>query len=332
MASRSREDTSVRHRLHNRIRSGGGRIPLMEALHVCLYEPGIGYYVRNRPRVGMSSETDFYTASSLGPVFAQLVLAAVESLLPEPVNRYTLVELGPESGDGIVSHLKQIPFRAACTFRPGDPIRLSGKCVCFSNEVFDAQPFRRFRFENGTWKEAVVTAAPDDAFQIRFHDPVATLPDLPSSPSEGYQVDWPEGAHRLLHDLCRQPWEGLFLTLDYGLPRQTLLRERPHGTARTYHRHVSSLDLFADPGNEDITCHLAWDEMERILSLNGFEGRSLQSQESFFIHHARKAVEAIVTSAGPGFAPRKQTLMELLHPGNMGHAFQALHAIRMESR
>jgi SAM-dependent MidA family methyltransferase len=68
--------------------------------------------------------------------------------------------------------------------------------------------------------------------------------------------------------------------------------------------------------------------MESILAANGFRSIALQRQESFFMHHAAAAIAAIAGAAGPGLSPRKQTLMELLHPGNMGHKFQVLHARR----
>ena len=52
-------------------------------MRLALYEPDIGYYRRDRTRVGRDRSTDFYTATSLGPVFGELVAAACANLLRE---------------------------------------------------------------------------------------------------------------------------------------------------------------------------------------------------------------------------------------------------------
>lgn len=44
-------------------------IPYKTFIQEVLFAPKIGYYTKDRSRVGRTQETDFYTAESLGPVF-----------------------------------------------------------------------------------------------------------------------------------------------------------------------------------------------------------------------------------------------------------------------
>jgi SAM-dependent MidA family methyltransferase len=90
-------------------------------------------------------------------------------------------------------------------------------------------------------------------------------------------------------------------------------------------------DLLADPGNIDITCHIVWDVMEEILTKAGFKSVSLLRQEAFFMRHGQTVIREILQSGPAGFSPEKQTLMELVHPANLGHKFQVLAALRGES-
>ena len=47
---------------------------------LALYDPVVGYYRQNRPRVGYAPGTDFYTASTSGPLFGELVSAADKAM------------------------------------------------------------------------------------------------------------------------------------------------------------------------------------------------------------------------------------------------------------
>ena len=295
-----------------------------------LYAPGIGYYTKQRDRVGRTGGTDFYTASSLGKVFADLVVAAVEELLPFSPGDGTFVELGPEEDSGLLGRASTHRFGATRMIRPDESLALAGNCVVFANEVLDAQPFRRFRGagDGHPLEEAWVAVPREGPPAWRFPTVAEPPADIPPRLPEGYLLDWPTAAHDLLRELAALPWHGLFLTFDYGLPEKTLLEERPQGTGRTYARHRQGGDLLAHPGAADLTCHLAWEPLERILAGNGFSALSLRTQESFLVHHSQPVLQRILAEAGSGFSPEKQTLMELLHPRHLGTRFMALSARR----
>ena len=60
----------------------------------------------------------------------------------------------------------------------------------------------------------------------------------------------------------------------------------------------------------------------------GLNNVTLESQESFLVQRAGKAAEAIVSGSAGKFSADRQTLMELIHPANMGQRFQVLWARR----
>jgi len=151
---------------------------------------------------------------------------------------------------------------------------------------------------------------------------------LPKTSDENYHIDLPLRTIPLLERIVGQKWSGLFLAFDYGKSWMQLAGEMPGGTVRTYHRQKMGNDIFARPGKQDLTCHICWDWLEDGLMHAGFGESVVESQEAFFMHHAKQKLEAITKAEVSSFSPRKRMVIQLLHPANMGQKFQALHALR----
>ncbi|MBC8010357.1 MAG: SAM-dependent methyltransferase, partial [Burkholderiales bacterium] len=214
---------------------------------LALYDPQVGYYRADRLRVGRDRSADFYTATSLGPLFGELVCAAASKLLVDSgldPAAHTFVEIGAEPSGGILAGVASHPFAATRTLRVGEPLALAGPCVVFSNELFDAQPVRRFIRRATAWHELGVTLAPDSAPRNAGCQPAPSPPSEPPQPPtlletdlgpvtpsdadilahlppfaitpEGYRFDAPLAAAALARDLAAQPWHGLFIAFDYG--------------------------------------------------------------------------------------------------------------------
>ncbi|MFY9924745.1 MAG: SAM-dependent methyltransferase [Opitutaceae bacterium] len=309
----------------------GGRavIGFDEFMEVALYEPGAGYYRRNRRRIGYGPGSDFLTASASAPLFGRLVLeACVRLLAPEAPGRYEFVEIGAEPGGGILRGLPH-PFRGARAIGVGEPVRILGPAVVFSNELFDAQPFRRLRFREGAWREWGVRVS-GGALSLEELPDAPPLPaGLPERAAEGYVIDAPLASVSLLRDLTGPSWQGLFLALDYGKSWEELSLAAPEGTARAYRGHVQSNDLLAHPGDQDLTCHLCWDWLSDALLCAGFAEPRLESQEAFFVHHAGEFMAALSAAEAGRLSRDKLSLFQLIHPAHMGQKFQALWALRL---
>lgn len=298
-------------------------------VELALYDPQVGYYRRDRPRVGRGPGTDFYTATTSGPLFGELIVAACESLLGrETVAAYRFVEIGAEPQGGVLAGVAH-PFASTTTLQVGSPVVLSGPSVVFSNELFDAQPFRRFIRRNGAWQELGVELAEGQLREVLWLSGPEPIPsELPAQAVEGYRLDLSFAAVELAAQIAAQPWHGLFLAFDYGKPWPELAGNTPGGTARAYHRHQQSNDLLARPGDQDLTCHVCWDWISRTLAKHGFGEPELEFQESFFVHHAADLIGKTLAAEATRLSPRKLALMQLLHPTHLGQKFQALHALR----
>lgn len=309
----------------------GGRLGFDGFMELALYHPALGYYRRPQPRVGYGAGTDFFTASTSGPVFGEMIAAACTPLMAgaDPA-AHTFVEIGAEPGGGVLAGVAH-PFRAARTVRIGEAIELTGPCVVFSNELFDAQPFRRFVGRAGGWRELGVQLSPEGALtetELSTLPAPAVLAALPSEVREGYVIDAPLAATALLEQIAAQPWTGLFLACDYGKSWRELAEACPGGTARAYFRHTQSNDLLTRPGEQDLTCHVCWDWLADALVRHGFGAPQVESQETFFVRHAAGLLESIAAAEASRLSQRKLALMQLLHPAHLGQKFQVLHARR----
>ncbi len=300
----------------------GGVLSFARFMDLALYHPAVGYYRRDRPRVGYGGGTDFFTAATSGPLFGALVSAACVNLLGEREPRgHTFVEIGAEPGKSVL-HAVDHPFREVRTVHPGEPIALAGDCVVFSNELFDAQPCTRTVMRAGRWQEIGVRLEGDRLTETE--GPVEAGEPVP----EGYHFDRPVAAAELAGKIAAQPWRGLFVAFDYGKTLRELLENTPAGTVRAYHRHVQSNDLLARPGEQDLTCHVCWDWMITALQQHGFSAPRLEFQESFLVHHAAAFIAATSAAEAGRLSRRKLSLLQLLHPAQMGQKFQVLHALR----
>jgi len=314
----------------------GGALPFVRFMDLALYHPSVGYYARRRRRIGRGADTDFFTATSLGPLFGELVAEACQTLLgPHPASHHAFIEIGAESaGDqpgGVLAGATH-PFAAVVDLPLGRPLALPSPAVVFSNELFDAQPCHRLVREGGRWCEIGVALRAESLQETVLAELTpevsAVFPRLPASAPEGYRLDLPLAAGQLAARIAALPWTGLFVAFDYGKSWRELAENTPNGTARAYSHHAQGNDLLARPGEQDLTCHVCWDWISAALSAHGFAAPVLESQEAFFVHHAAPALRRLTVTEAGGLSSRKLAALQLLHPGNMGQKFQVLWARR----
>lgn len=311
-------------------------------MDLALYDAQVGYYASARLRVGRDHAADFYTSASLGPTFGRLVVAAAAHLAGGKAAAASLafVEIGAEPGSCLLDGVDH-PFASATTLRLGDaatpPLK---RQALVSNELLDAQPVVRLVGRDGRWLEAAVrlSGSPpslswDVATDLSAEATAAlalAAPHANPAPADGEILDLPFAAVRLLRSLAAPGWSGVFIAFDYGLPAPALLRERPAGTLRAYHRHTTVDDLLDRPGEQDLTAHVCWDWLADALRDCCFQDVGVSSQEAFLVRHAGDELSRLVAAAATEPPPRRtaRTLQHLLHPGHLGQRFQVLHGIR----
>jgi len=304
----------------------GGVVPFVRVVEAALYAPGLGYYVVDRVRVGKAAGTDFTTAAALGPMFGELVAEAARTLVGD-VSAHTLVEVGAEPGQ---AHFAGVTaFAERRTFRVGTKPILPALSVLVANELLDAQPFHRFVFQGGSWRELGVRV---DGPQLGieplagFSGPAAEAcaRGLPAA-AEGWILDAPLAAEALLAELLSGGWRGAVILLDYGKTIAQCLEESPAGTARAYRRHQLSGAILDHLGSQDLTCHVLWDRLEPLLVGAGFRQVRLERQEAFFVKQAGAAMARIMAS---GEVEAVGRLRALTHPAHFGAKFQVLSGVR----
>lgn len=311
-----------------------GFIELPDFIKTALYHPDLGYYTAEKNRVGRDNQSDFYTSTSLREAFSEILVEAALGILNQAgLNPHATawVEIGAEPGAGLLRDIKS-PFAEQIELRPGDSLEFPKQAVVFSNELFDAQPFRQIRNETGGWTE----------YGIRIVDGgLAWAPRPELSPDAqpfvtqitrdcpiGYTIDLPTGSQTLAQRILSQSWNGVFIAFDYGKTWHSLLHDTPQGSARAYSRHKQITDILESPGEIDITHHICWDHLESALTQSGFSQISLQSQESFVITRAPSFLQKAFDPKRSSLDPIRSKLKELIHPALMGQKFQALSGLR----
>ena len=148
-----------------------GQLSYAEFTRLALYHPEHGYYRRERERVGRSEER----TSTPQPASAGLCRArpgSVSRALPLPLKDCALVELGVEPAHGtLAAHAGD--FATYQEIGAGQEINLPERAVVFANELLDAQPFHRFGFIDGQWREYGVQASPEGLSEIILPAPSA---------------------------------------------------------------------------------------------------------------------------------------------------------------
>ena len=301
-----------------------------EFINFALYHPKIGYYTSEKTRVGKSASADFYTSNTFGKLWGELLIDSCREILnTNNLRNYTFVEIAAEPNCSVLNEIEN-PFKESKIIRLGQKIDIPERSIVFSNELFDAQPFKRYRFSKKKMKwEEIGVSIKGAQFEESFLSLSEQPKYFPEASIDEYTIDWPTGAHSLLQNILSKPWKGMFLTFDYGLSRQVIFNERPMGTARAYSKHKSSESLLTNVGEQDLTCHLCWEELSECLNKNNFSNITLQSQESFLIHHAHNKIKEIFDATRNPLDNEMLKLRELIHPQHMGEKFQALWGLRL---
>lgn len=291
-------------------------------MEIALYHPQFGYYRRQRGPFG--KEGDYYTAEQLQPVFGILIASAIRSLRSELGNPegFTVVELG--AGRGEMSEA----FRDFC-YIPVDiathywPERFTG--VIFANEFFDALPVRRFVRTAGEYSESLVAWKNEHGFFFvngaKASGPALEYLDRYAAVRE--VVEWNDRAERILADITRRLERGFLVAIDYGYAAAEAIRF-PQGSLMSYRRHQALEDVLRNPGEQDITAHVAFDALIEVAERNGMELVRLESLAQLLLRTGEpdKFAEALRAPLADEETRRRLQLKTLLF--SMGDVFRVL--------
>jgi SAM-dependent MidA family methyltransferase len=284
-------DPSRREKLRELLRASAdpnGFVPFDRFMDIALYGEGVGFYARDDSPFGRQG--DYYTAAHASPLFGRAIAERIRSVanaMPEGVP-FRVVELGPGDGTLGESILRSLASdttlrgrleyvvversptlgvhaleRIGAAGRPaGIPVLASGgvgadgpfRGVVVANEVLDAQPVRRLRWDGAVWQELGVRLTSEglvEAASPRVRS--VPLPELPLPAAPGAILEVSPTAEGILREVADHLVAGLFLVIDYGMSESELLSAHPSGTLAAVRRHRTTDDPLANPGDSDLS-------------------------------------------------------------------------------
>jgi len=160
--------------------------------------------------------------------------------------------------------------------------------LIISNELFDALPFARLVQRGEDLHELWVTER-DGALDWSEHEADAKYEEyfaergitLDDGQFADVSLEW----SALYDEICRFTKRGLIVTFDYGLPQSKLFRGRMRrfGTAAAYAKQRVSRDLLVNPGQQDLTAHINFDDLRRTGEGQAFASLFFDIQAKFLL-------------------------------------------------
>lgn len=162
--------------------------------------------------------------------------------------------------------------------------RVSGPAVVLANELLDNLPFGLAERRDGRWREVRVgvadpSGAPEAAGPRdtpggpRLVEVLVPLVDdrerrldrLVPAPAEGARVPLQDAARTWLREaLAVAGRSGRVVVLDYGSTTADMAARPPGEWLRTYRGHARGGGYLDDPGEQDVTCEVAVDQLAAV--------------------------------------------------------------------
>jgi SAM-dependent MidA family methyltransferase len=209
--------------------------------------------------------------------------------------------------------------------------RITG--IIFSNELLDALPVHRFGWDapRREWFEWGVAVNGEQFVWVRLPQPTQASrfapnvpPDLLDALPDGFTTEISPAAENWWREAVNSLEAGKLLTIDYGLAASDFFTpERKDGTLRAYHRHHHVADVLANPGEQDLTAHVNFTEIQSAGERAGLKTGLFDTQARFLTD-----IGARVWKENSGFGPwtshHTRQFHTLTHPKFMGRSFHVL--------
>lgn len=355
------EQSPLIQEIRRRIAAAGG-ITFADYMELCLYHPQYGYYMAPRQRIGKGG--DFYTSTSVHPLFGELlavqlaqmwellgggdftiaeqgpgeghlaldILDAIRDRHPAFYQRlrYRLVEVSPDGRsrqqEALAEHAARIAWCAL------DDLQGMEGCL-LSNELVDAFPVHLIEKRGGELLEVYVVATEEGfAEEVRPLSTAAIRGQLAlvgCEPAEGNRAEVNLRAGDWLRQSAGLLKRGFILTVDYGYPAAELYApHRRDGTLMCYYRHTTGENPYRLVGEQDLTTHVDFTLLERVGAQAGLENLYFGEQYRFLM--GLGFVEALLERQAQEpderrAAALRMTLKNLILPEQgMGETFKVL--------
>jgi SAM-dependent MidA family methyltransferase len=335
-----------------------GPLTFARVMDLALHDPDHGYYAHGARRLGR--EGDFFTAGDVGTFFGECVarqLFEMDAVLGRPAE-FAAIEFGAGRGllardvldaapaiDGdFATRLRYVMVDSSRGMRQAAARRapeaettastsveggLSG-CV-LAVELFDALPVHRLRRRAGRLREVLVGLGTGGRLVEDEGDPSPEAEALArrygAAGREGEEAEVCPAADAQVDALEAALSVGFVVIVDYGYPAPALYGAgRPRGTLLAYHRHATNEDFLLRVGEQDLTAHVNFNQIEDRARERGLVPLGLTTQDRFLI--GNRILRHIEDGAGdrndPAAVRARLRAMQLIHPEGMGRVFKVL--------
>jgi SAM-dependent MidA family methyltransferase len=219
-----------------------------------------------------------------------------------------------------------------------DEVPRDGLHFIFSSELYDAIPFARL-VRRGEHLHELDVIERDGVLDWSEHEATAAYEDYFAERgiklAEGQFADVAPEWEAFHEDVARFVTRGLIVTLDYGYTAQKLFhpRARRFGTAAAYSGHRVHRDLLADPGEQDLTAHINFSDLERAGERQGAKTLFFDVLAKFLLsigvteHELFRPVHEVeIASAEEGIAliAAREEARRMILPDGMGEDLRVL--------
>lgn len=264
-------------------------ISFAEYINTALYHPVLGYYMKNKEKIG--SGGDFITTSNISDLYGRIVAKWFSKVCDKNKLNPLFCEIGAGSGrfarafmqewqDSIQTPLQYIivessPFHRKLQnelLKPDFSFLQVGRLedleafegMIFSNELFDALPVHVIEKINGELFEIMVGVQNKQLYEKKVPlvnpDIFTFLHESKITLKENQRIETSLVMGKMLQEISQVLIKGLVMTADYGYTNEEwMLPSRAKGSLRGYYQQTMIEDVLLHPGEMDITSHIHFD-------------------------------------------------------------------------
>lgn len=342
-----------------------GPITFRDFMQAALYDPDYGYY--NTERIKIGPQGDYYTSSNVHPAFGGVLARAFVQLWNEQeaynMQPLKIVEIGAGTGRLACDVLTELRDQHPKAFQGVDYFivesspemrrrerellagfegrvhwggleelgRAPMSGIFFSNELVDALPAHRVRFDRSCIEEQHVTVAAG-LLELSWAQP--STPDLMNylrragvKLAEGQIVEINLDAVEWLARVSRAIGRGFLITVDYGdLSPLLWASDRGNGTLRSFYNHRLVDSPLERVGEQDMTASVNFSALLEYGRDFGLEMVSYERQVAFLVRMGLIDMIAERASTNPSRQELNErlALKNLFVPGGVSDNFRVL--------